>query len=1142
MSIIRVNTGQGIKRVKIAGDQPTPEEVELIKAEYEIIPAMNEMGGTQTMPMTPTLPDAPPVPAPPPELKPEYMNPEEQAMARQRVAQQEAYNRGEVSNRRSPFATNPQKSIATLEELKDTAFGVGKGAGAGLGHMVKTAVALVPENSIVDALGQVSPYADRSDIADSSDSPLGTQDLADSMENKLREIPREDGFAGLAQSMTQFAVPYLAARSVGAPSPVASFVAGATGFDTQTERLSNVLRDGTVMGLELKDPITEYLAYKPGSDSMLEGALKNGIEMGAIDSGVALTFLGGIKAYRTVANAGKKGQNPQKVLDNLKRDPNYDKQLELHDAVNFADQPGAKTSPLPPLKKTKVITHKGVKVSADQAKEQSKHASQYSEESAIRLQKAKDDLRKAGFIRIGVDDFADTPIAQGTKALGDTVDKFVRPIKSKIIATHPQLGPRASTILDHFELETNILATEAYDKLDPLLRSYSRMKGADKKLWDSAYKNADTPKLYDIARKYENGVFRAGGNDASFGKIKIPEFQQELRDGLRAFEDMHQVGIQHGMQMGKIKNYLPLQIKDFAKFRRSIGRSDDPLLVQLEQEMKAFAAKNIDEIPVQPGDPPIDPSTLDIDFNTGVVKHNGTRYQKLELTPYAKEKVALDYMRLRETGGTGQKPGMTHTLERTVKMTPEAEPHYHNFPEVVSQYPQKWAYEIAHNRLQGKVPGMEHQGYKQVLNKMRKDLNIPEGKEAGEIARLIGVRLRAGEKAFGGEGGLQRMKDNAFKGYRDFVYLTTLGNPFSTITQTSEFGLNAYRNGIINTLSGTKNATLDNLPKFMQKALKHTDEGVRMKELGLADMGAEYAGGGHGVISGSLNKLLGGGQIKGIKVPGIMNFAGFKKMDTIMKESNLNGALLKAQKQLRTAKGEKAFRDKMNPFYQEQTDELVKGIKSGKKDNDLTRLYLYQELAKTQPISLSEMPEAYLRSGGFGKSFYFLKSFGLKQLETMRRDVIRQMASGDKRQAAEGFYNLLGMGLLFGGGTVGQNMLKDFMLDRDSTQAKDYIEEAAWNLGGLSRYQKIKFERNKIPTALRESIAMPAPVIEEIGQKDFFKKTQKNWPLFGKYLYWKDGYGKDVIRKDREKQMRKKGIPLPPRPPKPPAPPKPPNR
>ena len=1139
MNIILVKTSQGPKLVKIAGLKPTTEEEEEIQANYESVAPMNEMGGTQTMPMTPTLPEAPPVPAPPPEMKPEYMTPEEQAMARQQAAQQEAYNRGEVSNRISPLATHPQKSEATLEELQNTTFGIGKGAGAGVGHMVKTALALVPENSIVDALGQVSPYADRSDIADSSDSPLGTQDMADTMESKLREIPREEGFAGFAQSMTQFAVPYLTARAAGAPSPVASFVAGSTGFDTQTERLSNILRDGTIMGLKLEDPVTEYLAYKPGSETMLEGALKNGIEMGLLDTGVSLTFMAGLKSYRTLANAGKKGQNPQKVLDNLKRDPNYDKQLELHDAVNFTDQPGAKISPLPKLKKTKFITHKGSKVAVDRAKEDSLHASQYSEPRAIRLQKAKDDPRKAGFIKLGVDDFADTPIAQGAREARDTLDKFVRPIKSKIIATHPQLGPRASTILDHFELEQNILATEAYGKLDPLLKMYSRMKGADKKLWNSAYKQDNPAALYDIARRYENGVSGVDPAGGSLRKIKIPGFQQELRNTFRAFEEMHQVGTQHGIKMGKRKDYLPLEMRDFKGFRKSIGRSDDPLLVELEQEMKTFAAKNIDEIPVQPGDPPIDPSTLDIDFNTGIVKHNGTRYTKLELSDYAKEKVALDYMRLSEAGGTGQKPGVSFSKERTVRMTPEVEVYYHDFPKVVSLYPRKWAYEIAHNRLQGKVPGMEQQGYKEVLTKMAKDLNIPEGKTRGDISRLIGERLRAGEKSLSLEGGSQSIKDNFFKGYRDFVYLTTLGNPFSTITQTSELGLNAYRNGVWNTLSGTKTATLDNLPKWMQRALKHTDEGVRMKELGLADIGAEYQGGGQGFISGSVNKLLGGGQIKGINIPGALNIAGFRKMDFLMKESNLNGALLKAQRQLRKPGGEKAFRDKMSPYYQEQTDDLIKGIKSGKKDNDLTRLYLYQELAKTQPISLSEMPEAYLKSGGFGKSFYFLKSFGLKQFETARRDVIRQIASGDKKEAAKGVYNLLGLGLLFGGGTVGQNMLKDFILDRDNSKAADYIEEAAWNLGGLSRYQKFKFDRNKLPTAFRESIAMPTPVIEEIGQKDFFEKTQKNWPLFGKYLYWKHGYGKDIIRKDRDKRMREKGIPVPPRPKKPPAPPKP---
>ena len=144
MNIILVKTSQGPKRVKIAGLKPTPEEVEEIRAYYESVAPMNEMGGTQTMPMTPTLPEAPPEPAPPPEMKPLVETPQEQAMARQRAAQQEAYNRGEASNRISPLATHPQKSEATFEQLQNTTFGIGKGAGAGLGHMVKTAFALVP--------------------------------------------------------------------------------------------------------------------------------------------------------------------------------------------------------------------------------------------------------------------------------------------------------------------------------------------------------------------------------------------------------------------------------------------------------------------------------------------------------------------------------------------------------------------------------------------------------------------------------------------------------------------------------------------------------------------------------------------------------------------------------------------------------------------------------------------------------------------------------------------------------------------------------------------------------------------------------------------------------------------------------------
>ena len=50
MSVISVLTDNGVKKVRIAGEQPTPEEIELMRNEF------SDMGGTQTMPMPPALP------------------------------------------------------------------------------------------------------------------------------------------------------------------------------------------------------------------------------------------------------------------------------------------------------------------------------------------------------------------------------------------------------------------------------------------------------------------------------------------------------------------------------------------------------------------------------------------------------------------------------------------------------------------------------------------------------------------------------------------------------------------------------------------------------------------------------------------------------------------------------------------------------------------------------------------------------------------------------------------------------------------------------------------------------------------------------------------------------------------------------
>ena len=63
--------------------------------------------------------------------------------------------------------------------------------------------------------------------------------------------------------------------------------------------------------------------------------------------------------------------------------------------------------------------------------------------------------------------------------------------------------------------------------------------------------------------------------------------------------------------------------------------------------------------------------------------------------------------------------------------------------------------------------------------------------------------------------------------FRDGVYLSSIANPISTITQASEFMLNAYRYGTFDTLATTG------------KTLKR--KGMTMSDIGIDDIAQEFA-------------------------------------------------------------------------------------------------------------------------------------------------------------------------------------------------------------------------------------------------------------------------------------------------------------
>jgi hypothetical protein len=243
-----------------------------------------------------------------------------------------------------------------------------------------------------------------------------------------------------------------------------------------------------------------------------------------------------------------------------------------------------------------------------------------------------------------------------------------------------------------------------------------------------------------------------------------------------------------------------------------------------------------------------------------------------------------------------------------------------------------------------------------------------------------------------------------------------------------------------------------------------------------------------------------------------------------MKEGNLNAAFAKAKNLVKDTRS-KAYQDfakEQAQYFGPETKKLIDALKRGDANDQNVKLYLYEQLAKTQPISLSEMPEQYLKMQD-GRVFYFLKSFGLKQLETTRRDILRKLASTNKDEVKEGMKQAIRLGVFFGGGVTTTNLTKDFLLDRDPN-VWNAGTDAFWTLFGQSRYstQKFKSENQSRRQQAVQDLFGPAKLTEitevilSTAQGDpSMDVIQKNIPAVGKM--WTEWFGAAAQKKKKRK-------------------------
>ena len=654
-------------------------------------------------------------------------------------------------------------------------------------------------------------------------------------------------------------------------------------------------------------------------------------------------------------------------------------------------------------------------------------------------------------------------------------EKAIRPLSSRV----EELSPYFAKNLTRFEVEQNVFRNDFLQRVNPFLENYGNMTSADKKLFSRHAFNSDIIPARKVLNKYS-------------GKKGMDKILDNFEDMRTVFDDLQKMANDNGLKVEYTKHYFPRMLDDYDGFLKAIGKDPDKKLDD------AFAKALDDALGEKQKTLAQQAAALGRPLK-----------QATSLTKFEEQEVARKFLDSQYRGQGKQ----GYQFNRKIKKIDEKYMRYYGgFGSNVQRYINNLTYRVAKNRFTGDSPLAPNGGYKKEVTERMADGRLRPG-EAQEIERLFDVRLRGGEQSVG----------DGYRTLANITYLSTIGNPISTITQTSEAFLNAFRNGVFHTA------------KTAGKTMKGT--GIRLKDLDLEVIAKEMVDPIATTTGRGFTSKLQKGTRKFLDFALDKSF--FRKVDFMMKESNLNGAMSKAQQQLKNPKSAeyKDFVAKQSKFFEGETQNLVDAIKKGDINDPNVKNFLYAKLARTQPISLSEYPEYYIKNKN-ARPFYFLKSFGLKQLETTRREVLRKISSSNAQEVREGMKQGIRLSVLFGGGITGVNTVKDWLLDRDDRPGmfegnqmptRERLASNAMDgiltLFGLSKYNTYRIKDDTGKGVIE--VFMPPrsfEVLDGIGgllkgdPSKLGRTLEKSFPLVGKI--WSEHWGSAAAYK-RKKRIEK---------------------
>jgi hypothetical protein len=296
-----------------------------------------------------------------------------------------------------------------------------------------------------------------------------------------------------------------------------------------------------------------------------------------------------------------------------------------------------------------------------------------------------------------------------------------------------------------------------------------------------------------------------------------------------------------------------------------------------------------------------------------------------------------------------------------------------------------------------------------------------------------------------------------------------LANPSSAFTQVGDIALAGYAHGGLNSVKAVGDILLNKLGK---KRILDWDE-----------------------MGGKIAHEFADGEVGSVTLDKALRYSGFRSVDKFAKDIHLNASLKKYQGQITKkgqldAKGIAKFKDKFkNIMTDDELNAAVSAIKDGKHTPEV-RLAVLNDLLDMQPLSMSNMPKAYLDNPN-GRILYTLKSFMMQQLNVVRKDAVRKIASG---QTEAGLSQLMRYGTMVGiAGNGGVSVTKDFIkgavtgeVDKDIPDDmmgwSDEIAKNMFSTIGLNKYTIDNAKTKGFGTAITDVVAPPVNIADSFSK------------------------------------------------------------